>query len=144
MPWAELMPSLEDTRAHLASARENHLSGTDCGLSLWLKDTGTFVGGSGLHPRPADPTWREIGYWIHSAHTRRGLATEAVRGIAGAGFAVLGLAAIQIKASERNAASLRVAERAGFSREALLDDGRIDPDGHPSRTVLFVLRRNAA
>lgn len=72
--------------------------------------------------------------------TGQGLATEAVRGIVEAGFQ-LGLAAVQLKASERNAASLRVAERAGFEREAILDDGRIDPGGIASRTVLFVRRK---
>jgi ribosomal-protein-serine acetyltransferase len=76
---------------------------------------------------------------VHTAYAGRGLATEAVQAIVGTGFA-LGLAAIQLKASERNAASLRVAERAGFVREAVLDDGRIDPGGYPSRTVLFMLR----
>jgi RimJ/RimL family protein N-acetyltransferase len=40
-------------------------------------------------------------------------------------------------------ASLRVAERSGFEREAILDDGRIDPGGIPSRTVLFVRRARA-
>ena len=143
MPWADTMPSVADTRSHLSSARQEYLAGTDCGLGLWLRDTGVFVGGIGLHPRPADPRWREIGYWIHSAHIGKGLATEAVRAIAEAGLAA-GLLAVQIRVSERNAASLRVAERAGFTREAILDDGRIDPGGHPSRTVLFVLRRNAA
>lgn len=140
MPWAEQLPTPDETRTHLAGAQADYLSGTDCGLGLWLKATGACVGGSGLHPRPADPTWREIGYWIHSRHSGQGLATEAVRGIVEAGFQ-LGLAAIQLKASERNVASLRVAERAGFEREAILDDGRIDPGGIASRTVLFVRRK---
>jgi RimJ/RimL family protein N-acetyltransferase len=48
-----------------------------------------------------------------------------------------------IKTSERNVASQRVAKRAEFVREAVLEDGRIDPDGHPSRTMLYV-RRNPA
>jgi len=143
MPWAQQMPTVEETRRHLADAQLHYLAGTDCGLGLWLTDSGAFAGGSGLHPRPADPTWREIGYWIHSAHTGQGLATEAVRGIVEAGFA-LGLTAIQLHASERNVASLRVAERAGFVREAVFEDGRIDPSGQPSRTVHFVRRRETA
>ena len=141
MPWAERLPPVEITRKHLTESQEQYHAGTDCGLGLWLKDSGAFVGASGLHPRPADPMWREIGYWVHTAHAGRGLATEAVLGIVETGFA-LGLAGIELKASERNVASHRVAERAGFVREAILDDGRLDPGGHPSRTVLFV-RRNA-
>jgi ribosomal-protein-serine acetyltransferase len=130
LPWADTLPSVEDTRTHLSSAQRDYIAGTDWGLGLWLKNTGGFVGGSGLHPRPSDPSWREIGYWIHSAHTGQGLATEAVRAITEAGFAS-GVVAVQAKISERNAASVRVVERAGFTREAILDDG----------TVLFVRRR---
>jgi ribosomal-protein-serine acetyltransferase len=73
----------------------------------------------------------------------RGLATEAVSAIVQTGCVALALTAIPIKTSERNVASQRVAERAEFVREAVLEDGRIDPDGHPSRTMLYV-RRNPA
>jgi ribosomal-protein-serine acetyltransferase len=144
MPWAEHLPDLAETRDHLTESPEQYLAGVDAGLALWLKDNGRFVGGSGLHPRHEDPGWREIGYWVRSSLTGQGLATEAVRAIAETGFRVLGLEGVQIKASERNIASLRVAEKAGFVREGELEDGRIDPGGFPSRTVLFVLRRHGA
>jgi len=138
MPWAEHMPDLAETEAHLAQQQERFRAGTDCALGLWLQSTGAFVGGTGLHPRLPDPAWREIGYWIHSAHAGRGLATEAVRTLAAAAFGELGLTGLQIKASERNVASQRVALRSGFLQDAILDDGRVDPGGHPSRTVVFV------
>lgn len=140
LPWADHVPEEAETRAHLAEQQRRFEAGTDCTLSLWLRATGEFAGSSGLHPRPVDSSRREIGYWIHTRHAGHGLATEAVVAIARTGFAALGLSAIEIRASERNGASQRVAERAGFRREALLDDGRLDPDGHPSRTVLYVRR----
>jgi RimJ/RimL family protein N-acetyltransferase len=56
MPWAERMPSVEETRRHLTETQEHYRDGTDCSLGLWLKDSGAFVGASGLHPRPIDPT----------------------------------------------------------------------------------------
>jgi RimJ/RimL family protein N-acetyltransferase len=141
MPWADHIPDIAETRVHLTAAQEHYHAGTDCGLGLWLKQGGAFIGGSGLHPRPIDPEWREVGYWLHSAYTGQGLATEAVRAIATVGLRNMGLAGIEIRASERNVASHRVAERAGFTRVASLENGRVDPGGHPSRTVLFVLRR---
>jgi RimJ/RimL family protein N-acetyltransferase len=140
LPWADHVPAVGETRAHLEEQRRQFEAGSDCTLSLWLRTTGEFVGSSGLHPRPVDPGRREIGYWIHTRHTGRGLATEAVVAIARTGFATLRLTAIEIRASERNVASQRVAERAGFRREALLDDGRLDPDDHPSRTALYIRR----
>jgi ribosomal-protein-serine acetyltransferase len=140
LPWADHVPEVAETRAHLEEQQRQFEAGSDCTLSLWLRTTGEFVGSSGLHPRSADASRREIGYWVHSRHAGRGLATEAVAAIARTGFAVLGLTAIEIRASERNVASQRVAERAGFRREVLLEDGRLDPDGQPSRTVLYVRR----
>jgi RimJ/RimL family protein N-acetyltransferase len=141
MPWADHIPDIAETRAHLTVAQAQYHAGTDCGLGLWLKQDGAFVGGSGLHPRPVDPAWREVGYWLHSGYTGRGLASEAVRAIAATGLRDMGLAGIELRASERNVASHRVAERAGFTRAAYLENGRIDPGGYPSRTVLFVLHR---
>jgi RimJ/RimL family protein N-acetyltransferase len=141
MPWADHVPDVAETRRHLAAAEQRYLDGSDVALSLWLREGGQFVGGSGLHDRLGDPAWQEIGYWVRTSLTGRGLASEAVRAIAQVAFDQLGLTGLQIKTSERNMASQRVAERAGFMREALLDDGRIDPGGIPSRTVLFVRRR---
>jgi RimJ/RimL family protein N-acetyltransferase len=141
LPWADHLPEVAETRAYLADQQDKFLAGTDCSVTLWLRASGLFVGTIGLHPRPMDPAWREIGYWLHSRYTRQGLATEAVKAVAEAGFAALALAGIQIKTSERNVASQRVAERAGFVREAVVDDGRADPGGYASRTVLYARRK---
>jgi ribosomal-protein-serine acetyltransferase len=141
LPWADHIPDIAETRAHLTVAQEQYHAGTDCGLGIWLKQNGAFVGSSGLHPRPADPAWREVGYWLHSGYRGQGLATEAVRAIATTGLRDMGFEGIELRASERNTASHRVAERAGFTRVASLENGRIDPGGYPARTLLFVLRR---
>ena len=95
MPWAQDAPGVEETRQHLQSQQERYLEGLDCSLMLWSRESGAFVGACGLHPRPADPAWREIGYWIRTACTGRGYATEAVRSVAARAFEALDLTAIQ-------------------------------------------------
>src|SRR2546427_11366656 len=60
MPWAERLPSLAETEAHLAQQQERFRSEADCALGIWLRSTGAFVGGTGLHPRLPDAAWREI------------------------------------------------------------------------------------
>ncbi len=137
MPWAGTLPAVDETRTYLTVAKQQFDSGEDCPLIVFHKATGQCVGATGLHPRPADPAWREIGYWIHSDHAGRGLATEMVEALVAAAFGPLGLAGLQIKASERNVASQRVAEKAGFARAGIFDDGRVDPGGIGSRTVVF-------
>jgi RimJ/RimL family protein N-acetyltransferase len=62
----------------------------------------------------------EVGYWLAAEARGQGHSTRAVRLISGWGFRALGLARIELLAAEGNAASQRVAERAGFTREAVL------------------------
>ncbi len=82
------------------------------------------------------PAWEharaEVGYWLARGARGAGHATHAVGLICGWGFRELGLARIELLAAAANPASQRVAERAGFTREAVLRsymqgrDGRQD------------------
>jgi RimJ/RimL family protein N-acetyltransferase len=62
----------------------------------------------------------EVGYWLARQARGQGHATRAARLICDWGFAQLGLERIELQAAAGNRASQRVAERAGFTREALL------------------------
>jgi len=62
----------------------------------------------------------EIAYVVAASARGRGVATEAVRLVTEWAFASLGLERIQLKIDQRNAASIRVAEKAGYQREGLL------------------------
>jgi RimJ/RimL family protein N-acetyltransferase len=68
--------------------------------------------------------WRHrragVGYWLAREARGHGHATRAVRLICRWGFDALGLERIELQAATGNPASQRVAERAGFRREALL------------------------
>jgi RimJ/RimL family protein N-acetyltransferase len=68
--------------------------------------------------------WRharaEVGYWLSRPARGQGHATRAVRLICEWGFDVLRLERIDLLAATENPASQRVAERAGFTREAVL------------------------
>jgi RimJ/RimL family protein N-acetyltransferase len=62
----------------------------------------------------------EVGYWLAAAARGQGHATRAVRLICAWGFAALRLERIDLLAATGNPASQHVAERAGFTREAVL------------------------
>jgi RimJ/RimL family protein N-acetyltransferase len=62
----------------------------------------------------------EVGYWLAREARGRGHASRAVRLICAWGHAALGLERIDLHAASGNALSQRVAERAGFEREAVL------------------------
>jgi RimJ/RimL family protein N-acetyltransferase len=62
----------------------------------------------------------EVGYWLARAARGDGHATRAVGLICSWAFRVLGLERIGLLAATSNPASQRVAERGGFTREAVL------------------------
>jgi RimJ/RimL family protein N-acetyltransferase len=62
----------------------------------------------------------EIGYVIAPEARGRGIATRAVALLTRWGFDELGLRRIELRIDPRNAASGRVAERAGYVREGVL------------------------
>jgi RimJ/RimL family protein N-acetyltransferase len=62
-----------------------------------------------------EPGYGEIGYWVAAEARGRGVATRAVRLLADWGRAELGLTRIDVLPHRDNAASRRVAEKAGFT-----------------------------
>ena len=49
MPWARELPTLEQSEEHCRLSRSRFLSREDLQLLLFLKETGTLIGSSGLH-----------------------------------------------------------------------------------------------
>jgi RimJ/RimL family protein N-acetyltransferase len=62
----------------------------------------------------------EVGYWLAREARGHGHATRAVAAISAWGFHELGLERIELHAAAGNPPSQRVAERSGFTREAVL------------------------
>jgi RimJ/RimL family protein N-acetyltransferase len=83
-------------------------------------DHGSLLGSISL----MSPVWSErraeVGYWLAREARGRGHATRALVTICRWGFRNLGLERVELCAASTNAASQRVAERAGFARELVL------------------------
>ena len=62
----------------------------------------------------------QVGYWMDPAARGRGVASRALRELCRWGFAELGLGLIEWRAEVGNVGSRRVAEKAGFTVEAVL------------------------
>jgi len=58
-----------------------------------------------------------IGYWVDRNYANRGFTTQAVKLVTSFGFSQLGLHRIEINVRPENAASCRVAEKAGYEME---------------------------
>lgn len=83
--------------------------------SYLILDGSEPAGLCALHRR-IGPGGLEIGYWLHPAHTGRGLATRATAALVGHAFADPDIDHVQIWHDAANVASAAVAERLGFTQ----------------------------
>jgi RimJ/RimL family protein N-acetyltransferase len=139
MPWARSVPTPVESEENVLEARKRFLDRSDMRLHLFLKDTGEFVGGSGLHRIDWSVPKFEIGYWCRKRCQGRGLITEAVRGITRFAFETLGANRVEIRCDIANERSRAVAEKAGFVLEAALRNERRRLDNTLSDTLVFAM-----
>lgn len=89
------------------------------GVHLAMTDAdGRIVGAISLFKTSWNAGTTEVGYGVHPLYRGRGFAPEAVRALTAYVFERTDLRRIDLTANLDNAASLRVAEKAGFTRRA--------------------------
>ncbi|WP_337032094.1 GNAT family N-acetyltransferase [Paenibacillus illinoisensis] len=137
LPFAEKVPSLEESEAHVRKARLQFMERTDLILHLRDKHTDDFVGSSGLHRIDWNARCFEIGYWIRSSRAGEGLMTEAVQGIEQFAITYLNANRLEIRCDSRNVRSANVAERAGYTLEGILRSVRRDCTGTLVDVMVF-------
>jgi ribosomal-protein-serine acetyltransferase len=113
MPWAATEPQDEAWRRGWIRERvTEHRAGGDLYAGFFAD--GTIVGAGGLHRR-IGPRGLEIGYWVHAAWTRRGVATAGTGRLVELAFEDPEIDHVEIHHDAANVASGRVAERLGFT-----------------------------
>ena len=107
-------------------------------LNLAISDhSGTVRGGIGVSIKP-DLEVAETGYWLAPDARGMGLATRALRLLSAWTLRETGVARLQLQTDVENLASQAVAERAGFTREAVLRD-YMEHRGTRRDSVMFSL-----
>jgi len=89
------------------------------GWGLWLvvaREEGAVVGTAGFKGPPNAQGTIETGYGIEAAYRNRGYASEAVSGLAEWALGRPGVSRVVAECERANAPSIRVLEKAGFSR----------------------------
>ena len=147
MPWAGSAPTLDESEAHCRRQQGRFILREDLVMFIFARDAsgneGELLGGTGLHR--IDWTLRkfEIGYWRRTGREGRGIVTEAVIAMARMAFDQLDARRVEIRVDDDNQRSWKVAERAGFTLEALLRFDSVSPRNEPRSTRVYARVRGA-
>jgi RimJ/RimL family protein N-acetyltransferase len=102
------------------TVHQRRLDGGGVHLAIVDTDGGDIVGSIGLRDTDWAAGHSEIGYGVRADRRGRGHATEAARAVARWALTEGAMRRIVLHARADNAASLRVAAKAGFQREGTL------------------------
>ncbi len=141
MPWALVPKSPADAEAYCRRMQARYLLREDIVLFLFERDAqgdeGRFVGACGLHRIDWLLRNFEIGYWRRSGCGGQGFVSEATLALTRLAFDRLGARRVEIRCDDLNRASWRLAERVGYTLEALLRGDSLTPQGEPRSTRVY-------
>lgn len=141
LPWASGYASVDDARDFINRANARWLLREDFTVSVWERESGRLIGGSGLHARNASVEAYEIGYWLRRTAAGHGYMAETVRLLTDYAFDALSAERVFIRCDARNRRSAAVAERVGFRFEGRLRHDAIAYDGAARDTLIYALTR---
>ena len=128
-----------EARAYLAENEQARRRGERIELALVEPhDENVVLGGGSLNNVDLQQGRAAIGYWLAPHSRGRGVATHAVRLIAGWAFRDLQVARLELTCGPDNLASQRVAARCGFTSEGILRS-HVPFKGTRRDTVVFSL-----
>jgi RimJ/RimL family protein N-acetyltransferase len=138
--WPGTEPYREaDARRYLADQEEGRRHGEQAEFALVAPgDDARVLGGASLYAVDLPEGRASVGYWLVAGARGRGFAARAVRLLARWAFDDLGVARLELTCGPDNLASQRVAERCGFTREAVLRS-HLAFKGRRRDTVVFGL-----
>ena len=113
MPWMHDGYTIADTRDWLAQRDAEWDAHKDFSTLVVDAASGEVLGAAGFNQINHDQRFANLGYWVRSSRTGRGVASSAARLCARWGFEALGFGRAEIVAIRANVASCRAAEKAG-------------------------------
>ncbi|MFQ5654734.1 MAG: GNAT family N-acetyltransferase [Planctomycetota bacterium] len=143
MPWATPRQSRDEAEALVHRFCAHYLLGKDFILGIFSRDEKTLLGGCGYHLREGalESESAEIGMWIRASEAGHGLGTRVLVTLLGWGFSEWPWKRLSWRCDTRNAASVRIAEKAGMTREGVLRSHMLSPTGERRDTACFAALR---
>jgi len=119
LPWCHASISTDELASFVEISRAGWGDGSQYHFVIADASTGVLLGGISLNHLARPNRLANMGYWVRTSATRRGVASTAVRLVADFGFRELALGRVEIAAIPENLPSRRTAERAGAKFEGL-------------------------
>lgn len=108
-------------RQRVRRYRDEHAAGTAIAFLIFDNRGGRLVGGITLgNIRYGVSQSAQIGYWMGEKHAGKGLMQDAMGALLSHAFGSMRLHRVEAACIPGNARSIRVLEKAGFTREGLL------------------------
>lgn len=143
LPFAQKEQTLEETEINLREAHINFLKRDDLRLLIFHRETGKFIGSTGLHNIDWDVPKFEIGYWIDLRESGNGFVTEAVQGVTEFAFKELGAKRVEIKCDTKNDKSRAIPERLDFTLEGIHYNDSLEIGGDKLRDTCIYAKVKA-
>jgi ribosomal-protein-serine acetyltransferase len=138
MSWCHPDYSFEETRTWIESQPDKWEKGTEYNFAISHNTGPLYLGGCGLNVIDQGCGVANLGYWVRTSQTNKGIATAATLLLAQFAFKELKLNRVELTIAVDNQASLRVADKAGAIREGILRN-RVIKNDTPSDAVVFSL-----
>ena len=119
MPWCRPDLTVDEARGWIEAQISAFEARTAFEFIILSADC-PFLGGCGLNQIDDVNHRANLGYWVRSSATRRGIATMAIKQLVQWAFENTDLVRLELVVSIQNAASLRAAEKSGAVREVIL------------------------
>jgi RimJ/RimL family protein N-acetyltransferase len=120
MEWCHPDYKLDDSKEWITLTNAKWSKKEWYDFSIWHPQSKRFLGGCGLNNIRTDQRTANLGYWVRTSETNKGIATHATCLMAAFAFEHLDLLRIEIVMAEDNLASRIVAEKAGAILEGKL------------------------
>ena len=133
-PWVIPQPFEEAVLVErLTTFRAQFKEGSRFIYGLFDRGDGRVLGQAGLYDR-VGPGALEIGYWIRSDATGRGLARAATQALTNVAFETMHMQCVEVRCDPNNAPSAAIPRRLGFTLREVL---KLDPasDEHGAREL---------
>nr|WP_238941849.1 GNAT family N-acetyltransferase [Bacillus sp. REN10] len=140
LPFVHDEQSLEGAEANVREAYAKFIAREDLRLHIFDKETGQFIGSSGLHRIDWKVRKFEIGYWVNTKFSGRGYMTEAVEAITAFAFEHLQANRVEIRCDTNNKRSRAIAEKLQFTLEGVLRKEQLSADSTQIRDMCIYAR----